>query len=111
MNSARLAEGQEKQRYWNEHLCKWKESGLSQSAYCREHELNLYRFIYWKKRLFPERTPVSMVELPVSARDSSFLFPATPPLCIVLGGRCRIEVHPGFDPACLEAVLRVLNRS
>lgn len=110
MDETRIAERQEKQRYWGEHLSKWKESGLSQSAYCREHQLNLHRFIYWKERQFREQQRVSVVELPLSTRDASYLFPPNPPLCIVSGGRCRIEVRPGFDPASLEAVLRVLSR-
>lgn len=110
MNEARIAERQEKQRYWDDHLSRWKESGLSQSAYCREHELNLHRFIYWKKRRFPETMKVSLVELPISARETSCFISSRPPLCIVFGSRCRIEVRPGFDPASLEAVLRVLSR-
>jgi transposase len=110
MDEARVAERQEKQRYWGGHLSKWKESGLSQSAYCREHQLNLHRFIYWKKRQSPENQRISMVELPISTRDVSCLFPQNPPLCILFGDRCRIEVRPGFDRASLEAVLRVLGR-
>jgi hypothetical protein len=110
MNEARIAERQEKQQYWDEHLSRWNESGLSQSAYCREHQLNLHRFIYWKKRRFPETTSVCLVELPISTREKACLLSAIPPLCIVFGSRCRIELRPGFDPASLEAVLRVLSR-
>ena len=110
MNEARLAERRKKQRFWDEHLCGWKESGLSQSAYCREHGLKLHRFLYWKKRLLPEKTAVSMVELPISVLKTRRLLPSAPPICIVFGGRCRIEIPPGFDPASLEAVLRVVGR-
>lgn len=110
MNEARIAERQEKQRYWDEHLSRWKESGLSQSAYCREHQLNLHRFIYWKKRRSPKTPNVSLVELPISTRETACLLSSGPPLCIVLGVRFRIELRSGFDPASLETVLRVLSR-
>ena len=110
MNEARIAERREKQRYWDEHLSKWKESGLSQSAYCREHELNLHRFNYWKRRLSPKSPSVSLVELPISMRNTAWLPSPSPPLCIVFGSRFRIELQTGFDPASLESVLRVLSR-
>lgn len=110
MNEARRAERQEKQRFWGGHLSRWKESGLSQSAYCREHQLNLHRFVYWKKRLAPQKPSVSLVELPVSRQKTAYQFPSAAPISIVFGGRCHIEVRPGFDPSSLEVVLRVLNR-
>lgn len=80
MNGARLAERRKKQRFWDEHLCRWKESGLSQSAYCREHGRNLHRYIYWKQPLLPEKwapsaSPVKRNPSPGStgAREDSFL--------------------------------------
>ena len=110
MNEVRVAERQEKQRFWGGHLSQWKESGLTQSAYCRDHQLNLHRFVYWKKRLAPQRPRVSLVELPISRQKTACLFSSAPPISIVFGGRCRIEVQPGFDPASLEVVLRVVSR-
>ena len=110
MNEARLAERQEKQRFWGGHLSQWKESGLSQSAYCREHQLNLHRFVYWKQRLARQKPSVSLVEVPVSRQKTACMFPPAPPISIVFSGRCRIEVRSGFDPASLEVVLRVVSR-
>lgn len=41
----------QKQQFWQQHLQAWQTSSLSQTAYCRQHELPLANFGYWRKRL------------------------------------------------------------
>ncbi len=38
-------------RYWQEHIDRWRESGLGQSAYCQREGLKLHRWHYWHKKL------------------------------------------------------------
>ena len=63
---------------WQSHLDAWQASGLSQAAYCREHELVYCQFSYWKQKLTqrsvaptrPERSafiPVEIVAAPATA--------------------------------------------
>lgn len=40
----------ENEQFWQNHNTLQKASGLSRSAYCRQHSLNYYRFCYWVKR-------------------------------------------------------------
>lgn len=42
---------QSKRVQWQTHVEAWRASGLSQSAYCREHGLSLASFGYWRRRL------------------------------------------------------------
>lgn len=37
--------------YWQAHLERWHQSGQTQQAYCREHDLNYARFHYWRRKL------------------------------------------------------------
>ena len=37
--------------HWRSHIDAWQRSGLSQAAYCREHQLVKSRFTYWKNKL------------------------------------------------------------
>ncbi len=46
-----------KRDFWQHHIQAWKESGLSKSAYCRQHELALHNFQYWTKRLLSNPKP------------------------------------------------------
>ena len=44
METSRAAEREAKRRFWEEHLSKWKSSGISQSGYCRmphKHQVSM----------------------------------------------------------------------
>jgi hypothetical protein len=43
--SAALAE------YCRQHIDTWKTSDQSRSEFCRVHELNYHRFLYWQRKL------------------------------------------------------------
>lgn len=52
--------------YWQHHIDQWIRSGLSQAAYCREHDLDYNRFRKWKERLstYPSAsTSIKLVEV------------------------------------------------
>ena len=40
-----------RQAYWQGHMERWQQSGQSQKAYCREHNLSYFRFQYWRRNL------------------------------------------------------------
>ena len=57
---------EEGSEYWQSHLDNWVRSGLSQAAYCRNHDLNYNRFRKWKERLstYPSAsTSIKLVEV------------------------------------------------
>ena len=47
---SKTAPVQEKETYWRGHLECWRASGLSQSAYSREHGLRPNQLSYWHRR-------------------------------------------------------------
>lgn len=49
--SKNLSKKEEKRRYWEDHVNQWQSSGESQSNYCRQHQLHLHQFTYWKQAL------------------------------------------------------------
>jgi hypothetical protein len=57
--------------YWQGHLDSWVQSGLSQAAYCRRHDLDYGRFRKWKERLstYPKHSSIKLVEV---KRDFGF---------------------------------------
>ena len=54
-----------KQMYWQRHIEQWSQSGLSQAAYCREHNLKTKSFTYFKSRLKKKNVPVQFVQVSV----------------------------------------------
>ena len=47
---------QDKPAYWQQHFECWKQSGLSQRDYCKQHKLTFSSFGYWRNRLKTSRT-------------------------------------------------------
>jgi hypothetical protein len=43
--------GTERARYWQRHLDRWEQSGLSQAEFCRRRGLKAVTFSWWKKKL------------------------------------------------------------
>jgi len=37
--------------FWSDHIQAWQTSGLSQSAYCRQHDLCTQKLSYWKRKI------------------------------------------------------------
>jgi hypothetical protein len=54
---------------WSDHLQAWRESGLSQRAYCQQADLKLHQFGYWRRKL--ERAPSH--NLPALGNNGGFV--------------------------------------
>jgi hypothetical protein len=94
--------------FWQGQVAQWQDSGLTQVAYCRQQGLKVSQFGYWKKRLLPapSREATSRAVpgfIPVQ------LASVRATVTVVLNERLRVEVHPGFDPATLRAVVQALS--
>ena len=99
----------EKRRFWEECIRQWEASGISQIEYCRQNDVNIKSFRYWKKRISRQECTPALVELPLSKTSRFSASPACPQLCLVVD-RFRIEIGKGFDAEDLERVVRMLVR-
>lgn len=43
--------------FWQSHINEWQSSGLAQSTYCKENDLIVHRFGYWKRKLVDKKRP------------------------------------------------------
>ncbi|MFT5211433.1 MAG: hypothetical protein ACI9CE_003172 [Flavobacterium sp.] len=93
-----------KAQFWQDHITAWQGSGLSQSAYCKQLEIKLHNFSYWRNSLSPAKTPsarlMKLGAMPVSSRVMMNL-----PLGV------RLELSASDFPFVLPAVLHVLRES
>ena len=44
-------------RYWQEQIEAWQQSGQTQQAFCKAHDLNVARFGYWLRKHRQAATP------------------------------------------------------
>ena len=43
--------------HWASLIQGWQKTQQSQSAYCRDHDLNYHRFTYWRRKLVKQASP------------------------------------------------------
>jgi hypothetical protein len=98
---------EQKRRHWETHIESWQRSGLSQLAYCREHDLKPHQFTYWKKRIVSADGAISFVplhfsqNLPVAVKTTT--------INVVTPNGYRFELGAGFDPALVKQLLAAIQ--
>jgi hypothetical protein len=109
--STRQQELDQKRQYWNTHIADWQSSRLSQTEYCRRHELRFHQFVYWRRRFAPQTAmPISLVQVPAAAVARASGYFSTPAaLRVALAPDVCIEVSPGFDAPTLQRVVTALR--
>ena len=127
---------EDKVRYWQSMLEKWKYSSLSQQAFSSWEGIDVKRQIYWKRALidrglFTDRVSVSKVAkskepadkkteepklLPVNIMATEAVHPSILPsgqesfIYIQLNGKSRLVIPDNFNPHTLAKVLEVLQK-
>jgi hypothetical protein len=96
-----------KKNFWKDKCATWKDSDLSQTAYCKLYDLNLQSFRYWLLRLqVLEKTEVPSF-LPVQVRETKQV--KSSGLNLMIGDIFRIELNDDFKEDTLRRVLSVLR--
>lgn len=63
------------QQRWQSIIEDWRQSGLSQAEYCRQHQLSPQRFYAWKHQL--KLKPIKNKQVPMPHRQSGTFLPIT----------------------------------
>ena len=100
--SMRQEQSKQKQHYWQRHMQAWKESGNSQAGFCREHNLNIKTFTYWRRKLSKRSATVTLVQMPPLSNTAA-------PIKLIVNDRFAIEVSDGFGPDTLKQLVHVVR--
>ncbi|MBM1204820.1 IS66 family insertion sequence element accessory protein TnpA [Pseudomonas veronii] len=87
---------------WIAHVQAWRSSGLTQVAYCQQHELSSKRLAYWIKRGNPNPAELPLTLVPVTLRHS----PATVQLLLRHASGWSLALPSSVEPAWLAELLR-----
>jgi transposase-like protein len=97
----------ERSTYWQSLIDKHAESGSTAAEFCREHQINAYRFYHWRRRFRNEQStetnPRGFVELVPYEKQSSA------GVRIHLSNELSIEVERGFDALTLRSVIQAVR--
>ncbi len=94
---------------YQSHINAWKQSGISQSDFCRQHGLNIKIFGYWKRKLCSRPEGVSFVPVAIKPSHPASMKSGSS-LRIVTGNGLSIEVGDGFNPATLRQLLDTIGQ-
>jgi hypothetical protein len=98
-----------KEQQWRRWILQWGRSGLSVRAFCTRHGLTQASFYLWRRELQRrDEETVSFVPVEVVASEPSGL---TGGIEILLAGKRRVRVKPGFDVVTLQRVIAVLEET
>lgn len=89
---------------WQVLLERQMSSGMPATVYCREHEVPIWQFRYWKKRLsLSSEGSTGFSRVHVAA-------PSSPVQLWIEVGSWRVGVGAGFEESTLRRVLSVLDK-
>ena len=92
-------------------------SGMRRSEFCRSRQLSfgtLNRHLKkqrWKRKIRAASVTGQLVPVELAAKKWPTQHDASCGLAVVLPGRRRIEVHPGFDTNTFERLVSALERA
>ena len=93
--------------FWTRHVKSWRNSGLTQTQYCRRHRLLKGTLGYWSSMLNkPKRSGTSLVEV---GRTEVKPEGRHSPIELMVERRYLLRLWPGMEPEHLRDVLSVLE--
>jgi hypothetical protein len=105
-------------RFWRKHVQQWQRSGATQSQYCREQDLSIAAFHWWRRKLAPGQPGVDpQKEQPTSPTPTftEIRIPAvgTPAAAyayeIILPNRTEVRLRQNFDAEAVAALISLLG--
>ena len=88
-----------KQQKFINHIKKWQDSGLTQSVYCRRHNLDIKQFGYYRRR-YTDAEATRFTEV-TPGRDSE--------MRLEFPGGITLRLSGTIDPAQLRSVCEALR--
>jgi hypothetical protein len=79
---------------WRRHLVAWRDSGLSQASYCRQHDVSLPCFGYWRGKLDAVPSPSTKALLSIVVSQVSMPMDR---MAVELANGLRVPLSVGSD--------------
>ena len=107
-------------RYWLEHIRQWQQSHSTQSEYCRQRDLSITAFRWWRRELVRKGVDISQARDSDRTQGKSGSFVELALACqtasrdstvyeIVLSNQRRLCLVEGFDPDAVASLLSILE--
>lgn len=98
---------QTRRAVWLGHVQAWHDSGLTQVAYCRQHDLKPKALAYWIRRSRQASSGSTLTLVPLTIQMPPA--PSTAALCLQHPSGWQLSLPASVEPAWLAGVLRGLG--
>lgn len=105
-------------RFWRKHVQQWQRSGATQSQYCRERDLSIAAFHWWRRKLTqgrpvvdpPREMPTACVPTFTEIRiPEGGAAAAAYAYEIILPNRTQVRLRQNFDAEAVAALVSLLG--
>jgi len=93
--------------FWKGQIADWVKAETTQAGYCRQNNLNLSTFGYWKRK-FTTPSPAGFIELRMK-EEIPHVSDSVSPIKLLMGDNLAIEVPDRFNPDLLTSLVLVLR--
>lgn len=94
---------------WRSIIDDWAQSGLTQSAYCRQHTIKPHRLSYYKNKYQPTLKPSNQF-MPVKLSSPSLVTETSlVNYQLTLPSGALLTIPPGYDKSSLQSLLNLLG--
>ncbi len=103
------ASRQTKFNHWKQHIESWKNSGLTQVAYCNEQCLNLPAFQYWKRKFDLLEKPQTLLPVTITNDLSRNKPSCSSGISLCIKERFVLHLENEFNSATLSKLIDMLE--
>ncbi len=101
---------QARRAVWLGHVQAWHDSGLTQVAYCRQHDLKPKALAYWIRRSRQAQHDDTLTLVPLTVQvPQTAPVPSTATLCLQHPSGWQLNLPDSVEPVWLARVLRGLG--
>ncbi len=95
-----------KRKLWGTHVEAWSESGMTQTEYCRQNDLSIKCFGYWKRKFKKNDTAVTFYPVPSNPMNILNNENLSFSLRLVVDDQFKIEIGNDFLATTLERLVQ-----
>jgi hypothetical protein len=99
---------QERRSYWHDQFELWEKSGIPQSEYCRQNNIDIQLFSKWKNRLLKNNDIKENKFVRIPQRITNELSKSSE-IELAINEQYRIKVQNNFNPETLKKLVSTLK--
>ena len=108
----KLTAKKEKHLFWQKHIEKWQESGVSQAKYCEVNQLKLRSFVYYRHKISnsSKQPPKAVKFVSISTSKSNLQPHSKLGIQLILPNGIRIGISSEVKETFLQMVLQTAGK-